>query len=310
MVGKIQRVGLREVWKHETLDFTTWLEENIDVLNDVLGFTLVNAEREQSAGNFSVDLVAEDDSGNLAIIENQLERSDHDHLGKLITYLAVLEAKSAIWIVSEPRAEHVRAVSWLNESSAADFYLVKVEAIRIDDSAPAPLLTLITGPSKEAKQAGDTKRELAERHKARLRFWTGLLTKAKEKTSLHANISPSHHNWVGTSAGLPGLNFNYVVRRQDAQVELYIDADRDTGEGNKAILRKLLSNKNQIEDRFGGELEWELLEGRRACRIKRVVPIAGWQDDSRWPEAYEELIATMIRFSRALQPYLKQLKSK
>ncbi len=127
MIEKISRIPLREVWKHEALDFTKWLEENIDVLNGALGLELVNVEREQSAGAFSVDLVAEEND-RIAIIENQLERSDHDHMGKVITYLTMMDAKIAIWIVAEPRAEHVKAISWLNESSSASFYLVKPEA--------------------------------------------------------------------------------------------------------------------------------------------------------------------------------------
>ena len=116
MIGKIERVKLREVWKHEAYDFTRWLEENIDVLNDVLDISIVNVEREKKAGTFSVDLVGEDDSGNVVVIENQLEKSDHDHLGKLITYLVAMDAKVAIWIVSNPRPEHINAISWLNES--------------------------------------------------------------------------------------------------------------------------------------------------------------------------------------------------
>ena len=91
MIGKLQRVPLREVWKDEARDFTPWLQENMDVLNDVLDFTLSNVEREQSAGDFSADLTAEDESGNTVIIENQLEKSDHDHLGKIITYLTAIE---------------------------------------------------------------------------------------------------------------------------------------------------------------------------------------------------------------------------
>ena len=98
MIEKIVRVPLRDVWRHEALDFTKWLQENIDVLNDVLGLSLISAESEQSAGNFNVDLVAEDEGGNTTIIENQLEKSDHDHLGKVITYLTALDAKNAIWI--------------------------------------------------------------------------------------------------------------------------------------------------------------------------------------------------------------------
>ena len=171
MIGKIQRVTLREVWKHEALNFTTWLEDNIDVLNDALDLSIASVDREKSAGDFSVDLVGEDKDGQVVIIENQLAKSDHDHLGKLLTYLTALEAKVAIWIVAEPRSEHVKAIAWLNESSSAAFYLVKVEAIKIGDSPPAPLLTLITGPSVEAVEAGTTKKQLAERYIARKRFW-------------------------------------------------------------------------------------------------------------------------------------------
>src|SRR4051794_2543054 len=94
-IGKIERVPLREIWRHEALDLTTWLEENIDVLDDALGLSLADVRREQSAGAFSVDLVAEDGSGGTVIIENQLERSDHDHLGKLITYTAFMDAQAA-----------------------------------------------------------------------------------------------------------------------------------------------------------------------------------------------------------------------
>ena len=145
MIGKLQRVPLRDVWHHEAHDFTHWLQENIEVLNEVLDLNLGSVEREQAAGAFTVDLVAEDENGNTVVIENQLERSDHDHLGKLMTYLAALDGKAAIWIVADHRPEHMGAVQWLNESSPADFFLLKVEAVRIDDSPPAPLLTPIVG---------------------------------------------------------------------------------------------------------------------------------------------------------------------
>lgn len=203
MVGKIERVALREIWKHEAYDFTTWLQDNIDVLNDMLGLSLSNPEREQSAGSFSADLVAEDEGGNAVVIENQLEASDHTHLGKLITYSTAIDAKSAIWIVADPRAEHVKAISWLNESSVK-FYLVKVEGIKIGDSEPAPLLTLIVGPSDESREISETKKEMAGRYDMRYRFWKDLLNKAKEVTRLHANISPSQYSWIGTEQGVAG----------------------------------------------------------------------------------------------------------
>ena len=307
-IGKIKRLHLRDIWKHEALDFTTWLEDNVDVINDALDLNLVSLDREQSAGKFSVDLVGEDASGRLVVIGNQLERSDHDHLGKLITYLTFLEAKRAVWIVGDPRPEHVKAISWLNESSSAEFYLVKVEAICIGDSPGAPLLTLITGPSEDAIRMGQTKKEVAERYQIRERFWTKLLERSKEKTKLHSNIKPGKYNWIGSSAGLPnGLNLNYAVRQKDAQAELYIDAGTEQEDWNHEIFLKLKEKKEAIEKEFGGELIWEALEGKRACRIKKVISDGGWQDEEEWTSVHEKLIDAMIALERSLRPYLKKL---
>ncbi len=309
MIGKIERVPLREVWKREALDFTTWLEDNIEILNENLDINLSNAEREKAAGAFSVDLVAEDDKGNPVVIENQLEKSNHDHLGKLITYLTAIGAKTAVWIVSDPRPEHVNAISWLNESSSASFYLVKVEAIRIGDSEPAPLLTLIVGPSEEARGVGKTKKELAERYALRKKFWTQLLDYAKNKTKLHAGITPGEYNWIGTGTGFRGLGLNYTVTKQTSVVELYIDRGKDQDEENKAIFDQLAANKQTIEESFGEPLDWQQLEGKRACRIRKQFTLGGYRDDEeKWPQIHEVMVAAMIRLEKALKPHIKAIK--
>ena len=303
-IGKLQRLPLRSVWKHEAVDFTTWLEENTDVLSEVLDFNISSAEREKSAGAFSVDLVGEDENGHTIVIENQLEKSDHDHLGKVLTYLAALDAKAAVWIVSRPRPEHVKAVTWLNEATSTPFYLVQVEAVKIGDSEPAPLLTRIVGPSVEAQEVGRTKKELSERHETRRRLWTQLLEHAKGKTKLHANISPSTSNWVGASRH--GLEWNYVVRQHDAQAELYINRpDSDT---NFAIFDQLMASKNKIEEALGAPLDWQNLEGKKACRIRLRVDVGGWRDEEKWPEVIEAMVDTMIRLEKALRPHVKALK--
>ncbi len=309
MIGKIQRLPLREVWKHEARDFTKWLQDNIEILNEVLDLSLSSAESERSAGDFSVDLVAEDESGNPVIIENQLEKSNHDHLGKLITYLVAIGARTAIWIVANPRPEHISAISWLNETSAADFYLLKVEAIQIGESQPAPLLTLIVGPSEESREAGTTKKELAERYGLRRQFWTALLERAKEKTRLHAAISPSQYHWIGAGAGKRGLSFNYVVRQHEGDVELYIDRGKDADEENKDIFDTLIASKSNIESAFGDPLEWERLEGKRACRIKKRMEIGGYRDDeAEWPVIQDTLVDAMVRLEKALKPCIGKLE--
>lgn len=305
-IGRIRRVPLREVWPHEAHDFTRWLEGNLDIVNEVLGTQLISAAREQAAGSFSVDLLAEDAQGNATVIENQLGRSDHDHLGKLITYLTAFEAKAAIWIVGDPRPEHVAAITWLNESGLASFYLLKVEAVRIGDSLPAPVLTLIVGPSAEALEVGAQKKERAERHILRNRFWTGLLERAKERTRLHAGTNPNDSPYLETRAGKAGLSYGYVLSKNETRVELYIS--RPTAEESRVIFDMLASDKSAIEADFGDSLSWEPMEGKRACRIARRMQMGGYRDpESEWGRIQDSMIDAMIQLDRALGPRVAKL---
>lgn len=195
-------------------------------------------------------------------------------------------------------------VAWLNESSSADFYLLKLEAIRIGDSEPAPLLTQIVAPSEATREVGRTKQEMAERERLRYRFFEGLLQQAKTKTQLHANISPGKAGWVGTGAGITGVAFNYVLRRHDAQVELYIDTP-DAGE-NQRMFQALGVKKETIEEEFGGQLEWDSKDGRRACRIRKTYA-GGYRDEGDREAVYEELSEGMARLERVLRPHITAL---
>ena len=308
MVGRLERVRLRDVWSHEAQDFTPWLAENIDVLNNAIDLSLSIVEREHPAGDFSVDLVAEDESGNPVIIENQLERSNHDHLGKLITYLTAIGAKAAIWIVSDPRPEHISAISWLNESSSSSFYLLKLEAVRIEDSPPAPLLTLIVGSSEESQEAGETKKEFTERYILRHRFWTQLLERAQKKTSLHVNTLPNNSNCIKTSTGNGEFYFRYLVQRHTSDIELYIDRGKDADSENEKIFDTLEKAKRKIEEAFGEPLEWQRLEGQRSCRIGKRFSLGGYRDDEdKWQEIQDTTIDAMIRLEKAFRPHIDRL---
>ena len=237
-----------------------------------------------------------------------MEKSNHDHLGKIITYITALEAKIAIWIVADPRPEHIRAISWLNESSSASFYLLKVEAIQIEDSAPAPLLTLIVGPSEEARDVGKTKKDLAERYTLWHRWWSQLLEYAKTRTRLHSSISPGEYGWVGASAGKRGLNYNYTVRQDASVIELYIDRGKGSEEENKAIFDILYKSKKSIEEKFGASLDWQSLEGKRACRIKKQLK-GGYRDsEEKWIGIHKKMVETMIRFNEALKAHIQKLR--
>lgn len=306
LIGKLQRVHLREVWRHEAYDFTQWLQVNIDILNEALDLELVSAEREQAAGSFSIDLVAESSDGETYVVENQLEKSNHDHLGKVITYLTAMKARGAIWIVSEPRQEHVNAMAWLNEASNADFYLVKVEAVRIGDSPAAPLLTLIVGPSAEAKEAGRAKQEIAERYDIRKHWWTQLV--ALPGAKLHAHITPGQYSWIGASSGIRGLGFNYAVTKTDCGAELYIDRGKDCEEENEAIFDQLYRSKSEIEASISFPVSWQRLDGRRACRIRIDLPGGYRSPEDEWPAIQGRMTEAMVQLEAALKPVLMALR--
>jgi hypothetical protein len=159
----------------------------------------------------------------------------------------------------------------------------------------------------EARKVGRTKEEWAERETLRYSFWEELLERSRQRTNLHANISPSRDSWISAGAGKTGLGFNYVLRERDARVELYID--RKDSEENKAIFDALAASREDIEERFGGSLLWEKLEGRKASRISMVIEQGSYRDEERWAEIQDAMIDAMIRLENALRPHLARLKA-
>ena len=308
VIGKLEKVSVRSVWRSEP-EFTRWLEQNPDLLNEALGITVQSLAREQSAGDFFVDLVGEDAGGGQLIVENQFGRSDHDHLGKILTYLAAFEATTAVWIVETPRPEHVKVFAWLNDSSSASFYLVQMQALRIGQSPPAPLLNLIVGPSEGRDKVTNAKRELAERDRLQLQFWMELIGKLKENGDrVHSHLRPAPGGWISAGAGISGVEYTYVVGNTNARIELYIDK-YDTEAENRLLFDTLLRERGAIEEAFGGQLDWQELEGKRAKRIAWRTDRGGLKNPEVWPELQEELAGAMARFVKALKPHIAALKA-
>jgi len=304
-VGALQRLAAREVFAHEAYDFTTWLEANIDALSGVLGIDLASAEREKNAGDFSADLLAEDESGRRIIIENQLEPTDHKHLGQVLTYLTVLDAEIAIWVTADARPEHVSAVSWLNENaSGADFYLVKVEGVRVDDSRPAPLFTRIVGPSPETRAAEQTKKDWDERDRVRYEFFEGLLERTRNHTNRFDSISPKARGTVSASGG-PGFSFAFTVRQHESRAYLYLHFQK-TQAVNDAAFAVFETHRDEIDATVNGDLEWVQDENRRRLLLHRVS--VGYEDEDQWERAWDELAACMGQLESAVEPYLDEAR--
>lgn len=207
-IGKLTEVDVRDLWKHEQYDFSNWLakEENIKLLDDEIGLTLMDINKEVYIGSYRCDLVAKDETtGQIVIIENQLEATNHDHLGKIITYAAGLDAKTIIWIVKEAREEHKAAIEWLNNNSSEEigFFLIELHAYKINDSLPAPMFKVVEKPNnftKTSKQNYSDK-ELNRSQNERLMFWEEFNTVIVAKGKPFSVRKPTTDHWYDVAIG-------------------------------------------------------------------------------------------------------------
>lgn len=312
-IGKIEVVPVRQAFRHEALDFTAWLEQNIEALSERLGLELTVLEREKWVGDFRVDLLCLDSFGRRVIVENQLEQTDHKHLGQVLTYLVNLEANVAIWVATDPRPEHQRVIDWLNENTGdnANFYLIRIEAIRIAGSPYAPLFTILAQPNRQLAEIGMTKKELAgdasELATLRHEFWSKFLARAHGRTRLLEGKQAGTHYGIWTGAGIIGLTFGYLIMKDSAGIELYIDTGNY--ERNKAIFDELTQYRQEIEAAVGYALDWRRLDDLRASRILKKFQTGSIYDRDRWEITQDEIIDAMNRLDHALRPYIAQLRN-
>jgi len=308
-IGKIQKVDLREIWKHEATDFTRWLADNIDYLNEVINLDISVNTTEGNVGPYRVDIYGEDGSGNKIIIENQLEKTDHTHLGQILTYLVNLDANIAIWITPNPVEEHQKVVEWLNETTPDNmrFYLIKVEGIKIEgQSSVAPLFTVVEGPTQERKKIGAEKKEFAQRHTVRKEFWSQFIEVMNQKNTLCQNVSPSTDAWIGVAMGLSGVGLNLVVSKNYARTEIYIN--RGDIEENKKVFDFFFTMKDKVEKDFGGSLVWERMEERVTSRIKYQLDGVDVFNENDWKKMNDFMVDAATRMHKAFKDPVQQLK--
>lgn len=182
------------------------------------------------------------------------------------------------------------------------------ERLGAPDYEPAPLAPQIIEPSDDGQEVAETEDDQSDRYDLRQWFWTKLLNRAKNKTALHANISPGHYSWLGAGSGIRGLGLNYTIRKHEGAVEMYIDRGKEAAELNNSIFDTLAASKDAIEKEFGEPLEWQRLEGKRACRIKKLITRGGYRDESKWASVHDAMIDAMIRLEKALRPHLGKLQ--
>lgn len=305
-IGKLKEVDVRELWKHEQYDFSNWLSkaENLDYLNEILGLTLTDVNKEVYVGPYRCDLVAKDETTDVTvIIENQLEATNHDHLGKIITYAAGLKATVIVWIVREAKEEHRAAIEWLNNNTGTDvnFFLIEIHAYQIGDSLPAPKFEIVEKPNDFVKRGnqnsvdGDMTRAQSER----LFFWEEFnkVIVAKGKPINLRKASTDHWYDIAIGSSDAYIVINLVNKDANVVVELYIP-------NKKSLYDKLYAEKSEIENELGLTLDWNRLDNKKASRIKYYITGLNFDDHTNYPDLMSKVLDTALKMRTVFKNHI------
>ncbi len=307
-LSKLNKIELREVWGHEAIDFTNWLaqQENLDLLSEGIGVDLKLVKTEASVGKFNVDILAEEETtGRKIIIENQLEDTDHDHLGKIITYASGYDAEVIIWIVRDVREEHQNAIDWLNEHTDENinFFLIKIELWQIEGSNPAPKFEIIVSPNEWAKtiKSSPTSGELTDTRLQQLEFWNKFKNYVRELDGQIRLRTPRPQHWYDISIGSADAHISLTTNSRENLIgcEVYINKNRD-------LYNFLLDKKDEIESEIGEKIEW--IAAPVASRIKIKKEVLGIFDQNQTEEYFDWLYKKAILFQKVFSKYIKAYK--
>lgn len=310
-LSKLERVPLREAWKHEATEFTPWLAEteNLNLLADALGLSELGlVATEHWVGDFKLDILCTDGEDQV-IIENQLEETNHKHLGQILAYAAGVGAKKVIWVAESFRPEHTAALQFLNENTtdALSFFGVQIELWRIGTSSLAPKFEVVVKPNDWAKASREQAKAASSASPTKQlqkKFWEALIARlAKNAPSIRPQ-KPRPQHWLNNSIGRSGFGLNITANTKDERlgVELWIP-----GTGAKQHFANLIAQKADIEGKLGFELDWQELPDAIGCRIVAWYPNASIEEEQRWEEYLDWLVQRLLKMDKVLRPIVKAL---
>ena len=319
-LGQLQKIDVHQVWTHEAQDFTPWLAEeaNIKLLGDTIGIELEVEAQEKDVGPFRADILCKDTAtGNWVLIENQLERTDHSHMGQLITYAAGLKAVTIIWIASRFTDEHRAALDWLNEITDGEFnfFGLEMEVWKIGESAAAPKFNIVSAPNNWTQTVSIKKKsieqaDLTGAKQLQLEFWTALREFILDHDTVIKPTKPLAETWMGFSIGRAGFYLVAVASIQDLEsatpdshhlrVEFVMSDDYDKG-----FFAQLESQKSTIEVEFGGPIVWAKTPGKKQSKVfvKKTVDL---EDREQWPAYHAWLLQYLEKFHSMFAKRAKQ----
>ncbi|PCF49417.1 DUF4268 domain-containing protein [Staphylococcus delphini] len=304
-IGRLKEVNIKDLWIHEQYNFSNWLakEENITLLNEAIDLTLTDIEKEVYVGSYRCDLVATDETtGIKVIIENQLEATNHEHLGKIITYASGLGANVIIWVVKQAREEHRSAIEWLNNNTVKNisFFLIEIHAYKIGDSLPAPKFEVIEEPNDFLKSIkNNSEGELNKSKSERLYFWTEfnqfITDLGKPFNIRKATTNHSYSVAIGTSEA--HINVILINKEHKIGIEIHIKENKD-------LFDQFYINKEEIEKKLGFKMDWQRLNNKKKSRI--IVNMYGLDFDNKgnYKELITEIIDKVVSMRSVFREYL------
>lgn len=320
-LGRLERVELRDIWASEASDFTPWLagDENIVLLGGALGMDLELEAQEKNVGPFRADILCRDTgTGSWVLIENQLEKTDHTHLGQLITYAAGLNAVTIVWVAQRFTEEHRSAIDWLNRITDEDFnfFALEIELWRIGDSLAAPKFNIVSKPNDWSRSVTAAAHRiergaLTETQQMQVDFWTGFRDYLAEHSDRLRPQKAHPQCWMTLSIGRTGFSLAAVFSMTDSEAKSFesqeIRAEFVINDAEShAYFQQLESQKADIEHDFGEELTWYRKDNVRACRIyvRKSVSVA---DRQKWPDHFAWLGQKLDRLHQTFSSRVKQL---
>lgn len=305
-LGKLKEVDIRKVWAHEQYDFSKWLtgEENIKELGDTLNLSLTDVETEKFVGNYRCDILCKDEiTGKVVLIENQLESTNHDHLGKIITYASGLDAAVVVWIVSSAREEHASAIEWLNKHTDDElsFFLIEVHAYTIGDSEPAPMFRIIEQPNDFVKSIKTISKnsDMSDTEQNRLKFWTQLNEVLEQRGKPFNKRKATTDHWYSIAMGSSEchISIDLVNKEHKIRIGVWIAA-------NKELYDHFYANKEAIEDVCGFELNWDRLDNKKASLACTYIQGLNFDKQDNYPELINKAIDLVLVLKKAFMPFL------
>jgi hypothetical protein len=316
-LGRLEKVPLRTVWKSESSNFTPWLAQpdNLQLLGETLDLDLEYEAQEKYVGPFRADILCRDTAtDDWVLIENQFERTNHSHLGQLLTYAAGLDAVTIIWIAEHFTEEHRAALDWLNMHTGKGINLfgLEIELFRIGNSPAAPKFNVVCKPNDWQRYVkGVTSGDISPMNSVRLNFWTTFAEYLQNHSKIIRPQKPTTTQWMNHSIGRSGFHLtsiastggqNSETEQPEMRVELYLKREAFS----KQDFANLEAQKDEIEKMIGQPLVWHNPSGKRACRIY-VRTEADFHDETQWPQQQEWLRKNLELFHRVFAPIVKTL---